>query len=381
MDSTDFIDEYHALCGKLFGRVPESFLCPFTQEDSLGSRGLCNAHIIPQRVGVWPSVKVPQRQDVDGYFGSTLDVEFDSMVQRGRDGILGWINTAQQVNVSFGYDDAPQTVAGFPRGNMSPQSILKRGEKALVCFQPDGSDKPVSIALNGRDEALNGLMTAPDPNFKISIPGVDPSMTVESAALVRAGMLMLFRHSPGTLMGNNLLPWLSQPFANAFRNDLRRRDLAKTYKQFVGSVKFIAKGNAPGQTKLDSLESNYFLVHTTGARFPYSPPFAISACLQSPAAGATLAIMLPWSTKPENNKNCLDWYRNYQADPKCPHTITPVQMSFEKWRVYDASPDDTQRFVDYTFGSETSLPPIHQQQVGNLKASTLRTSQLPSDTI
>lgn len=350
--SVEFVERYHDLCEVYYGRRPRAFLCPFTGEDSVGERDLCDAHIIPDRVGLWPGVTVPQRGDVDGYFGRTLDAEFELMARRGRFGIGGWIGSSRKVVFSLEREGRTRTIDGFVQGNKTPQQLLKRGRAAMY-LHLEGMPHPICFALNGDENDIRQLLGERSQGYKLTISGVDPKMAMESAAWVRAAVLMLFKRSPGTLISNNLLAWIHQPFADAFRRNVQNRgQLLGLYAPFVGSVKFIARGDAPGQERLDSLTSNYFLVHTIGEKFPHTPPFAISVFVKS-ESGHSLAIALPWSTDPENDRTCLELYRQYQTDPTMPQTMTVACFDFESWRVFDGSPDNVEAYVDYRFTCRT----------------------------
>lgn len=347
-DGREFIRKYHDLYERWFERRPQVFLCPFTGKDALRLDELCMAHVIPARVGVWPEVRVPQRADVDAYFGRTLDVDFHHMVTRARRGLAGYLETSRYVRFTFTHDGQLQTAKGYPQGTMTGEQIRKRGQTPLL-IELDGEAVPLAFAVTGSVAALQAALE--DPHAAVTITPVvnDGSMTVPSAALVRAGALMLFRRSPGMLISNNLLGWLLDPFRKAFEENLKRRDLAAAYQRFDGSVKFMMRGAAPGQSRLDSLSSDLFLVHTFGATFPDGVPFAVSAFLRSDT-GHTLAITLPWSTRPENSDICLDWYRAYQQDPGLPHQTVVARLEFDRWRVFRGSPDNEDDAVGYTFG-------------------------------
>lgn len=361
-ENEKFIERYHDLLGEWHGQRPDAFRCIFTGRDAHDpDTDLCDAHIIPKRVGEWPGVTVPQRAEVDRYFGRTLDVEFEKMVQCARDGISGSLNSSQQVAVTFKSEGKERIVHGYPQGDVTPEKALKKGKAAIRIRL---SDQTVMLAVNGAEEDIQHLEKLPAGQVKINMTPSERSLATGSAALVRAAVLMLFKRSPGTLATNNALEWLVRPFADAFDRELKGGELHKHYAGFLGSVKFTADMQFSKASEMNSLESNLFVVHTPTKRFPESPPFAVSAVLPSPtASGYSLLITLPWSTSPENTETCLDWYRRFQKDPSLPHAKTIVRIDFDSWRVYKSSPDNPDAYQDFSFRvvPETSNSTSHDK--------------------
>ncbi|BAM05421.1 hypothetical protein PSMK_p00590 (plasmid) [Phycisphaera mikurensis NBRC 102666] len=296
--------------------------------------------MIPKCVDHWRGGgTVPQHAELDHYFGRTLDRELAKLVANGRQPLLSALANADRIRIQHETDDpCSSDVWAYPKGEMSPGKAAKAGA-AVLQFHPDG-ESPLTFSIRASPMDLARLRRTEPLNLRLHAEGGVADLRLGGAALVRAAFLMWFRSDPMFAFCNNLRGWIVDPFVQAFQEDRRLEECGDLYDRFEGSVKVLSiKPNPrPEQVEaLDSLKAGHYVMHTTTQRFPDLAPFAISALLRG-SRHASLAITLPFATRPENREESLQLYRRYQTDPAWPHTRTFVRLEPGAFDVYTGLP-------------------------------------------
>jgi hypothetical protein len=279
-------------CWEVAGVPYRHFLCPILLVDD--EVPLCKAHLTNQAFNDAPSAWTVQRQDVDNFFGSTVEAEFTTL-QDARSGVqfeqLTDPRKRRRLRTSILLD-------GEPVEHFIPQETVP--ERFTVVGIESGTDR-IPLALKMSEPELAASVHRNwqiELNFDIRYPAL--------AALIKAAFLTQFslfgyRYalSPaGRFVGAGLLA----PFFRACSN-MRRAQALKQLPEFFGHVHRMVRpimSELPGYMGTPA-DARMFLCWDES-----SAPWASIVFI--PGAGMHSVIM-PLSS----DNNCLKRYQEFLA--------------------------------------------------------------------
>ncbi len=340
----NFVIRYHAGLMRATGMdLPKWFLCPITLEDTLGqgqlaSKGLLAAgHVIPESVveavpGA-PAETVPQREDVDNHFGSTIERDLiDNVVSFNRDprrhvrrlGRGAATGPDGQVFKVFpvGRKDIRKERAAVEEGRCRPSFVLTLG---------DQEGKPHHFRVTGDAELVERLHNEGKLEYKWSLRTPSAFHPAVTGAWVRCAYLALFKIMPAWVVMNPAMSFVREPLARFFRDRATSARAGGYFTEFDGALQIIQEG--PHNLRpLDSVRHDTFLIHSWGRPFPDGFVFAVSVILPMRIGG--ILVTLPFCGGPAVKEQALRLYRDLLRDRSLPHQVQAIHVDGTRWNVH-----------------------------------------------
>lgn len=289
--AVQWLDEFNADFESAYGRKSKHFFCPILLRDEPAP--LCNGHILCDGFVSASGLKVPQREDVDSFFGMTIEPDLIKFLNHPLTSTSDLLKGAGIVEIEM------------PDGSKADTFFAKKKTGADAKFQRigllDESGKEFTSRML-RDKQLDPRAKHADVSWETRF-----KQSFIDAALLKCGYLAMFR-----LLKYH---WVRCSGASTVRRALKRlidsneagHDLAKvsfrTFRQFGQSSLFLGSHSIPGVK--DSLENSVFLVHQAPTKAGMMP-FALS-CIFSINEGQLL-VTLPGY---ESRRVGYGYYRHF----------------------------------------------------------------------
>lgn len=245
-------NDYENVMGTAF----EHFYCPILRVDD--NVPLCRGHVIPKSTGT-SNVWVPQRQDVDHFYGTMIEADFLAIV-RDRSKNIHEFLSVPQLNLQFRprimLNDTPLDY--FPAGKTSNYS----GHTPVQIVAGNDSEQVSNIVVKlSADEMLDLV----DKQLNLVIEGDYRPATI--AAVLKSAHLTMFR-----MLGyDHILSSAGEMLAQILRDffikhrHLRRRELRESIDSYFCSYANMVIPLQPGTSSIEGTVADNLALACIGA--------------------------------------------------------------------------------------------------------------------
>ena len=282
---------YHAQTGEQMNY----FVCPITLRE--GKADLCDGHVLNKAFDA-SQATVIQREDIDNYFGQTIEPGAILRVQAE-----GSLDPVQMSKHSKRYmvsqDGEQQFEVAFVNDKTQALNLLEQGRKLV--YQMDASGKPLKDFPPLLILDKNAVLTE-GKQFMLRLAPRSLIYDGElEGAMLKSAYLAHFRMRSYRVLKDAALEPVRKALSDFYTKQGTKNDARYFFEDFIGCVSLVP---TPFHGFPDTLSDNVLLFHYVTAPSDKKQPFAQS-CIFRILTNELTIVTLPMSTDDEG----IEYYR------------------------------------------------------------------------